>query len=197
MKKIYEICFGVEPTDHTLSLIEIHYQRLIDNGFTELEARNIMLDNKLNVDDLIYEDSLIITTDDSIYYHNELQIHSKPGYYDPETGKVEKEPYYLEMRYRYTMDDLLEYYYSKLSVPVQFRNIKRDIGAFKHIINDYKFTNINTVDFILYIIDYAVANEIKIVNPLDLKNLAQQTYEYLESYIICYKPKVVYREELI
>ena len=197
MKKIYEICFGIEPTDHALSLIEIHYQRLIDNGFTEIEARNIMLDNKLNIDDLAYEDSLIMTSDDSIYYHNELQIHSKPGYYDPETGRIEKEPYYLEMRYRYTMDDLLEYYYSKLSVPIQFRNTKRDVGAFKHIISDYKFTNMNTVDFVLYIIDYAVANEIKIANPLDLKNWAQQTYEYLESYIICYKPKVVYREELI
>ena len=197
MKKIYEICFGTEPSDKVLSLLEIQYQRLIDNGYSEKDARNIMLDHKLNIDDLEYEDSLIITSDDSVYYHNELQIHSKPGYYDPETGRVEKQPYYLEMKYRYTMDNLLEYYYNKLSIPIQFRNIKRDIGAFKHILNDYKFNNMHTVDFILYIIDYAVANEIKISNPLDLKNWAQQTYEYLESYILCYKPKVVYREELI
>ena len=197
MKKIYEICFGAEPSDKVLSLLEIQYQRLMDNGYSEKEARNIMLDNKLNVDDLIHEDSLIMTSDDSVYYHNELQIHSKPGYYNPETGRVDKQPYYLEMRYRYTMDDLLEYYYNKLSVPIQFRNTKRDIGAFKHILNDYKFNNMHTVDFILYIIDYTVANEIRICNPLDLKNWAQQTYEYLESYILCYKPKVVYREELI
>ena len=79
MKKIYEICFGAEPSDKVLSLLEIQYQRLMDNGYSEKEARNIMLDNKLNVDDLIHEDSLIMTSDDSIYYHNELQIHSKPG----------------------------------------------------------------------------------------------------------------------
>ena len=197
MKKIYEICFGEEPSDRVLALLDIQYQRLIDNGYSEKEARSIMLDNKLNADNLIHEDSLITTSTDSIYYHNELQIHSKPGYYDPETGRIEKQPYYLEMRCRYTMDNLLEYYYNKLSVPVQFRNTKRDVGAFKHILNDYKFNNMNTVDFILYIIDYAVANEIKICNPLDLKNWAQQTYEYLESYILCYKPKVVYREELV
>ena len=75
MKKIYEICFGAEPTGKVLSLLEIQYQRLIDNGYSEKEARNIMLDNKLSTDDLIHEDSLITTSDDSIYYHNELQIH--------------------------------------------------------------------------------------------------------------------------
>ena len=100
MKKIYEICFGAEPSDKVLSLLEIQYQRLMDNGYSEKEARNIMLDNKLNVDDLMHEDSLIITSDDSVYYHNELQIHSKPGYYNPETGRVDRQPYYLEMRYR-------------------------------------------------------------------------------------------------
>ena len=197
MKKLYEICFGEEPSDKVYALLEIQYNRLIDNGFTDKEAQKIMLDNNLNTDDLLFDDSIITTSDDSIYFHNELQIHSKPGSYNPETGKVEKQPYYLEMKRRYTMNDLLEYYYTKLMVPIQFRNEKRDIGAFKHIINDYKFNDINTVDFILFIIDYVVSKEIKLNNPLDLKNWAQQTYEYLESYIICYKPKVVYREELI
>ena len=197
MKKLYEICFGEEPSDKVYALLEIQYQRLIDNGFTEKEAQKIMLDNNLNTDDLLFDDSIITTSDDSIYFHNELQIHSKPGSYNPETGKVEKQPYYLEMKRRYTMNDLLEYYYTKLMVPIQFKNEKRDIGAFKHIINDYKFNDINTVDFILFIIDYVVSKEIKLNNPLDLKNWAQQTYEYLESYIICYKPQIVYREELI
>ena len=34
MKKIYEICFGAEPSDKALSLLEIQYQRLIDNGYS-------------------------------------------------------------------------------------------------------------------------------------------------------------------
>ena len=107
MKKLYEICYGVEPTEEELALLEIHYQRLIDNGFTEKEAQKIMLNNKFNVDDLIFEDSLIITSDESIYYHYELQIHSKPGSFDPVTMEVIKRPYYLEMKYRYTMNQLI------------------------------------------------------------------------------------------
>ena len=197
MKKLYEIYFGEEPSDRVLALLEIQHSRLVDNGFTDKEAQKLMLDNNLSTDDLLFDDSIIKTNDETIYYHNELQIHSKPGSYNPETGAIEKQPYYLEMRYRYTMDELLEYYYNKLMIPIQFRNTKRDIGAFKHILNDYKFSNIHTVDFVLFIIDYVVAKEIKISNPLDLKNWAQQAYEYLENYVICYKPKVVYREELI
>jgi hypothetical protein len=42
-----------------------------------------------------------------------------------------------------------------------------------------------------------VAYEYKVSNPLDLKNWAQQTYEYLEMNIICHKPLVKYREEII
>lgn len=197
MKKLYEICYGIEPTEKEIALLEIQYQRLQDNGFTNKEARQLMLDNKLSTDDLLYEDSIITTSDDTIYYHYELQIHSKPGGFDPETCKVIKQPYYLEMKYRYTMDALLDYYYNKLLVPIMFRDVKRDTGAFYHMINTYKFEKMNSVDFILYVIDYAVSNKYKVSNPLDLKNLAQDTYEYLESYVICYKPVIRYREENI
>ena len=42
-----------------------------------------------------------------------------------------------------------------------------------------------------------MAYEHKVSNPLDLKNWAQQTYEYLEMNIICHRPLVVNREETI
>ena len=197
MKKLYEICYGKEPTEREIALLEIQYQRLQDNGFTKKEAKDLMIYNKLSTDNLLFEDSIIITDDDTIYYHYELQIHSKPGGFDPETCTIIKQPYYLEMKYRYTMNDLLEYYYNKLLVPIAFRDVKRDSGAFTHMINTYKFESIKSVDFILYLIDYAISIKYKISNPLDLKNIAQEAYEYLESNIICYKPLIKYREELI
>ena len=95
------------------------------------------------------------------------------------------------------MTDLLDYYYNKLSVPFHFRDEKRDTGAFNHLISYYKFDKINTVDFLLFVIDYIVAYEYKVSNPLDLKNWAQQTYEYLEMNIICHRPLIVNREETI
>lgn len=197
MKKLYEICFGEEPSDKAYALLEIHYQRLIDNGFTDKEAYKIMLDNKLNTDDLLFDDSIITTSDDSIYFHYELQIHSKPGGFNPVTMEVITNPYYLEMKSRYTMNQLLEYYYNKLLVPIHFRDEKRDKGAFNHLISYYRFDKINTVDFLLFVIDYIVAHEYKITNPLDLKNWAQQTYEYLEMNVICFRPNIKYREELL
>ena len=197
VRQLFEICFGREPDERENALLEIQYNRLIDNGFSDKEARILLIDNRLYIDDLIYEDSIITTLDDTIYYHYELQIHSRPGGFDPETCTIIKEPYYLEMKHRYTIDALLEYYYNKISVPIHFRDNKRDIGAFNHIINSYKFDNITTVDFILFIIDYVATNKYRVNNPLDLKNWAQETYEYLESNIICYKPVIRYREENI
>ena len=47
MKKLYEICFGVEPTEKELALLEIQYYRLLDNGFSDKEARTLLIDNKL------------------------------------------------------------------------------------------------------------------------------------------------------
>ena len=197
MKKLYEICYGIEPTEEELALLEIRYQRLIDNGYTEQEAQKILLNNKLSLDEFEYTDSLINTTEESIYFHYNLQIHSKPNAVDPVTLTVIKHPYFLEMKQRYTMTDLLDYYYNKLSVPFHFRDEKRDTGAFNHLISYYKFDKINTVDFLLFVIDYIVAYEYKVSNPLDLKNWAQQTYEYLEMNIICHRPLVVNREETI
>jgi hypothetical protein len=197
MKKLYEICYGVEPTEEELALLEIKFQRLKDNGYSEQDAQKILLNNKLSLDKFEYTDSIINTTNDSIYFHYNLQIHSKPNSVDPVTLTVIKQPYYLEMKQRYTMNDLLDYYYNKLSVPIHFRDEKRDKGAFNHLISCYKFDEINTVDFLLFVIDYIVAYEYKVSNPLDLKNWAQQTYEYLEMNIICHNPLVKYREEII
>ena len=111
MKQLYELCYGVEPEDKDLLLLEIKYQRLLDNGYTDKEANKILIDTKLNIDNYEHSDSIIDS--DIVFRHHELQIHSKPGGFDPATCTVIKRPYYLEMKVRYTMDNLLNYYYTK------------------------------------------------------------------------------------
>ena len=197
MKKLYEICYGVEATEEQLALLDIYYQRLIDNGYSERDAQKILLDNKLSLEGFEYEDSIINTIENSIYYHYELQIHSKPGGFDPATCTIIKRPYYLEMKSRYTMNNLLDYYYTKLIVPPLFRDEKRDIGAFNHLISSFKSPVINSVDFILFVIDYAASNEYKTNNPLDLKNWFQSTYEYLEQFVLSTKIELVDREDVL
>ena len=195
MKQLYELCYGVEPEDKDLLLLEIKYQRLLDNGYTDKEANKILIDTKLNIDNYEHLDSIIDS--DIIFRHHELQIHSKPGGFDPATCTVIKRPYYLEMKVRYTMDNLLNYYYTKLIVPPLFRDKKRDIGAFNHLINSFKSPVINSVDFILFVIDYAASNEYKTNNPLDLKNWFQSTYEYLEQFVLSTKLELVNREDVL
>ena len=195
MKQLYELCYGVEPEDKDLLLLEIKYQRLLDNGYTDKEANKILIDTKLNIDNYEHSDSIIKT--DTLYRHYELQIHSKPGGFDPATCTVIKRPYYLEMKVRYTMDNLLNYYYTKLIVPPLFRDEKRDIGAMNHLIGNFKSPMINSVDFILFVIDYVASNQYKVNNPLELKNWFQQTYEYLEQFVLSTKLELVNREDVL
>ena len=196
MKKLYELCYGVEPEEKDLLLLEIKHQRLLDNGYTEKEANKILIDTKLNIDEYEHTDS-IINSADIVFRHHELQIHSKPGGFDPATCTVIKRPYYLEMKVRYTMNNLLNYYYNKLIVSPLFRDEKRDIGAFNHLINSFKSPVINSVDFILFVIDYTASNGYKTNNPLDLKNWFQSTYEYLEQFVLSTKIELVNREDVL
>ena len=195
MKQLYELCYGIEPEEKDLMLLEIKHQRLLDNGYTEKEANKILIDTKLNIDNYEHSDSIINT--DTLYRHHELQIHSKPGGFDPATCTIIKRPYYLEMKVRYTMSNLLDYYYNKLVVPIMFRDEKRDIGAMNHLINSFKSPIINSVDFILFVIDYVASNQYKINNPLELKNWFQHTYEYLEQFVLSTKLELVNREDVL
>lgn len=195
MRTLYEICCGVEPEEKDLLLLEIKYQRLIDNGYTDKEAKNILINSKLDIDNYEHTDSII--DENKLYRHHELQIHSLPGGFDPETCTVIKRPYYLEMKSRYTMNNLLDYYYTKLVVPMLFRDEKRDIGAFKHLLNSFKSPLMDSVDFILFVIDYVSSYEYKVNNPLELKNWFQQTYEYLEQYVLSTKIEIVNREDVL
>ena len=195
MKQLYELCYGIEPEEKDLMLLEIKHQRLLDNGYTEKEANKILIDTKLNIDNYEHSDSIINTN--TLYRHHELQIHSKPGGFDPATCTIIKRPYYLEMKVRYTMSNLLDYYYNKLVVPIMFRDEKRDTGAMNHLISSFKSPTINSVDFILFVIDYVASNQYKINNPLELKNWFQQTYEYLEQLVLSTKLELVNREDVL
>ena len=167
MKKLYELCYGIEPEERDLLLLEIKHQRLLDNGYSNKEANKILIDTKLNIENYEHKDS-ILNEEDPIYRHHELQIHSKPGGFDPATCTVIKRPYYLEMKCRYTIDNLLDYYYTKLIVPPLFRDNKRDIGAMNHLLNSFKSPIISSVDFLLFVIDFVLSTKLELVNREDV-----------------------------
>ena len=75
MRKLYELCYGIEPEERDLLLLEIKHQRLLDNGYSNKEANKILIDTKLNIENYEHKDS-ILNEEDPIYRHHELQIHS-------------------------------------------------------------------------------------------------------------------------
>ena len=170
----------------------------MDNGYTDEEARRILVEKNLDLSEMEYTDSIINTNPDTVYRHEQLQIHSKPGNWNPITGEVTKQPYWLEMKDRYTMNQLLDYYYDKLNIIIEFRDIKRDTGAFNHLITTFKsLKGIEPVDFILFVIDNCSNNKCRITNPLELKNYAQDVYELLEYYVLCNKLDLIRREDVL
>lgn len=87
------------------------------------------------------------------YFHQALQI-TPPA---PITTQLPDgsfhttyEPFYLEIRELFTLDDLLDYFYMRAGV-VEKLTVDRDKGAFRHMLKSYD------IDFLLHLIDEGVA----------------------------------------
>lgn len=92
---------------------------------------------------------------DVFYYHNILRNVSGPTRIkrDPETGKLIRysEPFYLEIKKRFTLKDLLDYWYKQMEIIPNEHIVRQDEGKFKYLLSNY------TLDEILFAIDVAKA----------------------------------------
>lgn len=162
---------------------------LIDNGFSEKEIAKVITSIKIknymefkDLPDYLWEDSLLKR--DTFYYNQALQLVSQPPVWNPETMQQESEPFYLEMKIRFTMDDLLNYYYQELRVNPTFRDANKDKGALQYLLNKYKLNNIQSIDVVLFLIDELKATssgDINISSPLELQGLESTVITYLNS----------------
>jgi len=88
---------------------------------------------------------------DIFYYHNALRITSEPPriYYDEEQQCfVRKDSdFFLEIKKRFTMKDLLTYWYNSNKMKPTEHNIKQDTGRFEYLLTVYD------LDEVLYMID--------------------------------------------
>ena len=151
---------------------------LIDNKYEFKDILNILRDSKIedcfrpeSLPDYLWDNSLLKR--DTYYYHNSLHITSKPPRWNAETLKVESEPFFMEMKIKFTMKDLLDYYYRTCMVDVSLRNEKRDIGAFEHLIKTYTkiIENVEGIDIVLMLIDEASKASMLLSNPLKLQDM--------------------------
>lgn len=178
--KYIGIVYGYELEDKELiNTIKINIGYLIDNNLSDEEALYYMFLHHGNIENDLWKDKL--TKPNTFYYHSLLRITNDVPTWNPEE-KEKTSKFFLEMKFNFNMDNLLNYYYSQLLVPVELRDYKRDSGALQHLLNKYNFSNWDSLDFILTLIDIANTNETQICNVFDLEKNTKDAFERL-SYI--------------
>lgn len=126
------------------------------------------------------------------YYHPRLQVTPPPpviAISDDGTFKAsyEDEPFYLEIVEKFTIRDLIDYFYGKTNSVCPDVHIQKDSGAFEHML---KFWD---VDFIMYLIDEAFVCSMDSgkqipKSPLDIQHYeAEAQYIYEARKLTCYE----------
>ncbi len=91
---------------------------------------------------------------DVFYYHNALrEVSPPPKLVKAEDGtlkRIESE-FFLEMKTRFTLHDLMTYWYTKMEINADDHIRRQDEGKFKYLLNNY------TLDELLFAIDVAKA----------------------------------------
>ena len=105
-----------------------------------------------NLPEELWNDSLI--EKDRFYYSDILHINSKLPSWNPKTFKEECPSFFLEMKIKFSMNDLLNYYYDKCRIPLALQDDKKNAGAFKHLIAKYEaFKNAPGLDYVIALIN--------------------------------------------
>lgn len=135
-------------------------QHLVDAGISESDILRFIEESPpkdcLTPDDLpewLWEGSLL--KKNTFYYHNTLHLRPPAPTFNPHSREVKASKFYLEMKIRYTMDDLVRYFYHTLRISTDLADKKKDEGSFNYLLNKYsKLDFCEPIDFVLALIDY-------------------------------------------
>lgn len=206
MEKMIEIYLsrrlGYNPSEEDYNKLYSTCLHLKDNGFKEADILKILLDsNKYLPEDceMTALEKTIVTGeqlpeylwDESLlekgkyYYNNRLHICSKAPTWNPKTMQEECEPFFMEMKIKFTMQDLLELFYKECRTPVGLRVKTRDEGALQHLLNKYNNLKAPGIDYILLMIDIASKdnNLDFLTNPFELENYSKEVFVMLEEIV--------------
>lgn len=180
---------------------------LLDSGFSSLDI--IKETNKHNgevieydnLSDTLWKDSLI--KKGAFYLHKELRLESPRPIYNPKTGEVTEFPYYIEMKIRYTEDDVLDYFVRKLKSSLVTSNDRHwDRRVLREFIK--RFSNLDYVealDVILCSIDRYLENNPDCYNLRDISVVTGEIVEELTADLqemqMFDQRKVVFRKNVI
>ena len=86
-------------------------------------------------------------------------------------------PYYLEIKIKYTVTDVYQYFLSKTAV--HSIDYKRDKGAIQKMIKTYNINGIKGLDLILSLIDESRFSQDRIFNLWDIQRYESIVYDKL------------------
>lgn len=153
-------CYSGE-TDRFWRITDGTIAYMIDSGISQAKILRALEDSGTGeyltpsmLPDWLWEDSLVKR--ETYYYHNILQMTSRAPRYDIHTEKESIEKFWLEIKIRFTVEDLLAYFYKILKVNEELRDPKRDVGSFRFLLSKYrKIRIVEPLDFILLLLDFA------------------------------------------
>ena len=151
----------------------------IVSAMTACSKKKVMLREYLP--DELWEGSLIERG--KFYYHHILQLRPEQ-FFNPLTGKEESKAFYLENLIRFTMDDLINYFMRQLGIDYELRDDKKFASQFTHLLKT-KYSFIESLDFVLALIDRAAAKDMVITEPFELKGQGNvgEVFQLLKAHV--------------
>ena len=108
------------------------------------------------------------------YCHHRLQLLS-PTPIIRSDGTFKEYPFYQEMRIRFTMKDLVDYFFEKIPSYSILRDEKRYEAQFRHMLKKFDgMRPIQSLDVVLLMIDEASYQNVPVVEPFDIKTASIQ-----------------------
>lgn len=187
----YEQVLGYIPEqedDIRLKVTESTIQYLQDNGLSKGDICKIIdsIENTTDVfrpedlPDELWQDSLIKR--DKFYCHRILQILPPPPVRKAD-GSVKVTPFFLEMKIRFTMDDLIRTFYDATGIDPVLIDTKRDAGSFQYLLDKYsKIPDNESLDFVLELIDIAKHDNHPVTQAISLGQYEKEALENLRGW---------------
>ena len=186
-----ELIYGFEVKDpYIINQITRVIGYLKDNDYTDDEIMHYLLHNGPVIGEALFN-----TLTKCVLYHNsELVIEPTAPIWHPEKG-YEAVKYYREPRCRFTMDDLLDMFYTKIKVPHELQDRKRDSGAFRHLLEKYNFKYFTSLDFVITMIKLAEEYGVCSTNVFEIEKYADKALEMLTESVENNKLSIIWRDK--
>ena len=186
-----ELIYGFEVKDpYVINQITRVIGYLKDNDYTDDEIMHYLLHNGPVIGEALFN-----TLTKCVLYHNsELVIEPTAPIWHPEKG-YEAVKYYREPRCRFTMDDLLDMFYTKIKVPHELQDRKRDSGAFRHLLEKYNFKYFTSLDFVITKIKLSEELGVCSTSVFEIEKYADKALEMLTESVENNKLSIIWRDK--